>query len=162
MIKNTLPETSLTLSDFNYDLPESRIAQTPLEPRDSSRLMIIDRTSDQLEHRIFRDIVDYLRPGDTLVVNDTRVIPARIIGHRAKKMMPDGTLVKSEYKEEPVAGKNVEVTIDIGLQQIAEEELAKTIEKLIPDAGLCVIKGTGHFSFCEKPYEANAIINSFI
>ena len=96
MIKNTLPETDLTLSDFDYDLPESQIAQTPLEPRDSSRLMIIDRTSDHVEHRIFRDIVDYLRPGDTLVINDTRVIPARIIGHRAKKMMPDGTLADTE------------------------------------------------------------------
>lgn len=82
MIKNSLPQTDLRLSDFYYDLPEERIAQTPLEPRDSSRLMVLDRAEDTIEHHIFRDIIDYLEPGDVLVVNDTRVIPARIIGHR--------------------------------------------------------------------------------
>lgn len=82
MIKNQLPETNLRLSDFSYDLPEEYIAQTPAEPRDSARLMIIDRTACTTEHRIFRDIIDYINPGDTLVVNETRVIPARIIGHR--------------------------------------------------------------------------------
>ncbi len=85
MIRNTLPPTDLTLSDFRYDLPPERIAQTPVEPRDSSRLMVLDRRTGTLEHRIFRDIVDYLNPGDTLVINDTRVIPARIIGHRARR-----------------------------------------------------------------------------
>jgi len=82
MIKNTLPQTDLRLSDFYYDLPEERIAQTPVEPRDSSRLMVIDRAADTIEHHVFRDIIDYLNPGDVLVINDTRVIPARIIGHR--------------------------------------------------------------------------------
>ena len=78
MIKNTLPETDLRLSDFHYDLPEERIAQTPAEPRDSSRLLVLNRKDGSVEHRIFRDIVEYLDPGDTLVVNDTRVIHARI------------------------------------------------------------------------------------
>ncbi len=82
MIKNNLPETSLRLADFFYHLPEERIAQTPAEPRDSSRLLVLNRATGSLEHRIFRDIVDYLRPEDVLVVNDTRVIPARIVGHR--------------------------------------------------------------------------------
>ncbi|MBP3379230.1 MAG: tRNA preQ1(34) S-adenosylmethionine ribosyltransferase-isomerase QueA [Clostridia bacterium] len=82
MIKNALPQTDLRMSDFYYDLPEERIAQTPLEPRDSSRLLVLDRESDTIEHKVFRDIIDYLEPGDVLVVNDTRVIPARIIGHR--------------------------------------------------------------------------------
>ena len=83
MIKNKLPETDLTLSDFRYDLPEERIAQTPVYPRDSSRLMVIHRDTRTREHRVFRDILDYIRPGDTLVINETRVIPARIIGRRA-------------------------------------------------------------------------------
>ncbi|MCS6994318.1 MAG: tRNA preQ1(34) S-adenosylmethionine ribosyltransferase-isomerase QueA [Anaerolineales bacterium] len=65
-------------SDFDYDLPESFIAQTPVEPRDSSRLMILDRKSGQIEHRIFREIGAYLCPGDVLVINQTRVIPARL------------------------------------------------------------------------------------
>ncbi len=92
MIKNQLPKTDLTLSDFDYDLPPERIAQTPLEPRDSSRLMVIDRAADTISHKIFRDIIDYLRPEDVLVINDTRVLPARIIGKRALKMGADGTL----------------------------------------------------------------------
>ncbi len=65
-------------SDFDYDLPESFIAQTPVEPRDSSRLMVLNRKTGQLEHRFFKEIGDYLRPGDLLVVNQTRVIPARL------------------------------------------------------------------------------------
>lgn len=90
MIKNELPETDLRLSDFYYDLPEELIAQTPLEVRDSSRLMVIDRERDTVEHKIFRDIIDYIRPEDTLVINDTRVIPARIVGERVVKMTADG------------------------------------------------------------------------
>lgn len=73
----------LTVKDFDYDLPDNLIAQTPLEPRDSSRLLVVDRKKGNLEHRYFRDIVEYLRPGDLLVANDTRVIPARLLGRRA-------------------------------------------------------------------------------
>lgn len=68
--------------DFFYELPEERIAQTPLEPRDSSRMMVCHRDSGVIEHRIFRDIVEYLNPGDALVINETRVLPARLIGHK--------------------------------------------------------------------------------
>lgn len=96
MIKNSLPETNLTLHDFYYELPEERIAQTPLEPRDSSRLMIIDRQKTGVEHKIFRDIIDCLNPEDVLVINDTRVIPARIIGHRSMKMGQDGIRVSTD------------------------------------------------------------------
>ena len=66
--------------DFYYDLPEELIAQTPDEPRDSSRLMVVHRKDQTLEHRIFRDVIEYLNPGDTLVVNETKVIPARLYG----------------------------------------------------------------------------------
>lgn len=68
----------MNLSDFDYDLPESFIAQTPVEARDSSRLMILKRQTGAIEHRVFRDIIEYFRPGDVLVMNTTRVIPARI------------------------------------------------------------------------------------
>lgn len=71
----------LKTHDFYYDLPEELIAQTPAEPRDSSRLLIYDRETDTIEHKHFYDIVDYLEKGDLLVVNNTRVIPARIFGH---------------------------------------------------------------------------------
>jgi len=69
-------------SDFNYNLPEELIAQVPLKDRASSRLMVLDRHTGNVEHKSFRNIVDYLNPGDTLVLNNTKVIPARIFGNR--------------------------------------------------------------------------------
>ena len=68
--------------DFWYDLPEELIAQTPLSQRDSSRLLILDKGNGSLEHKHFYDILDYLRPGDCLVMNDSRVLPARLLGNR--------------------------------------------------------------------------------
>ena len=67
-------------SDFYYDLPEELIAQDPLENRSDSRLMVLDKKTGETEHHVFREIVDYLDPGDCLVINDTKVIPARLIG----------------------------------------------------------------------------------
>ena len=69
-------------SDFSYYLPEELIAQTPLEQRDSSRLLKLDRQSGRVEHHHFYDIINYLQPGDCLVMNDSRVLPARLLGHR--------------------------------------------------------------------------------
>ena len=69
-------------SDFYYDLPEELIAQTPLERRDASRLMVLDRRTGEVTHRHFYDIVEYLQPGDCLAMNDSRVLPARLMGHR--------------------------------------------------------------------------------
>ena len=69
-------------SDFWYDLPEDLIAQTPLQQRDSSRLLVLDRVSGEVQHRHFYDILDYLNSGDCLVLNDSRVLPARLLGHR--------------------------------------------------------------------------------
>ena len=72
----------MKLSDFMYDLPEERIAQTPIEPRDHSRLMVLHRDTHEIEHRHFYDIIDYLNPGDCLVINETKVIPARLFGEK--------------------------------------------------------------------------------
>lgn len=69
-------------SDFDYDLPKELIAQDPLEDRSASRLMVLHRKSGTIEHRVFHDIVEYLRPGDCLVRNNTKVIPARLFGVR--------------------------------------------------------------------------------
>ena len=68
--------------DFYYDLPEELIAQTPLEKRDTSRLMVLDRKTGEVSHKHFYDIIDYLKPGDCLVMNDSRVLPARLLGRR--------------------------------------------------------------------------------
>ena len=70
----------MDLKDFNYDLPEELIAQDPLEDRSSSRLMVLHKDTGRIEHKIFRNIIDYLNPGDCLVINDTKVIPARLMG----------------------------------------------------------------------------------
>ena len=69
-------------SDFNYQLPEELIAQTPLERRDGSRLMVLNRETGEIQHKHFYDVIDYLNPGDCLVMNDSRVLPARLMGHR--------------------------------------------------------------------------------
>ncbi|MDO4261064.1 MAG: tRNA preQ1(34) S-adenosylmethionine ribosyltransferase-isomerase QueA [Eubacteriales bacterium] len=72
----------MNLHDFYYDLPEELIAQDPLEDRAGSRLLVLDRQTGKNEHHVFREIIDYLHPGDCLVVNDTKVIPARLIGSK--------------------------------------------------------------------------------
>lgn len=75
-------------SDFDYNLPEELIAQTPVEPRDHSRLMVVHRSTGELEHRHFYDIIDYLHAGDALVINETRVIPARLLGVKEDTGVP--------------------------------------------------------------------------
>ena len=72
----------MKVSDFNYNLPEELIAQVPLEKRDESRLMVLNREKQTIEHKVFKDIIDYLEPGDCLVRNNTKVIPARIYGKK--------------------------------------------------------------------------------
>lgn len=75
-------------SDFDYVLPEELIAQTPIEPRDHSRLMVVHRDTGRLEHKHFYDVIDYLRPGDALVINETKVIPARLLGVKEDTGVP--------------------------------------------------------------------------
>ena len=81
VIVNQKPNTDLRTADFFYDLPEELIAQHPMEQRDTSRLMVLDREAGSITHRHFYDILDYLQPNDVLVINDSRVIPARLYGH---------------------------------------------------------------------------------
>ena len=90
MIKNTLTETELKTSDFDYILPEALIAQHPTEKRDEARLMVLDKATGEIEHRIFRDVKEFLRPGDVLVVNDSKVIPARIYGKKIREDLSEG------------------------------------------------------------------------
>jgi S-adenosylmethionine:tRNA ribosyltransferase-isomerase len=81
----------LDVKDFDYDLPQELIAQTPIENREMSRLLVMNRKTGELEHRIFHDIIEYLNPGDCLVLNDTRVLPARLYGEK------EGTGGKMEF-----------------------------------------------------------------
>ncbi len=105
-------------SDFDYYLPERLIAQTPVEPRDSSRLLVYDRAKDSIEDKIFRDLPQYLRAGDVLVINDTKVIPARIYGSRVRD---DGSL-----------GAAVEVLLLKRVDYTHWECIARPARKLLP------------------------------
>ena len=80
----------MDVKDFDYDLPEELIAQEPLEDRSSSRLMVLDKKTGEVSHHVFKEIVKYLRPGDCLVLNNTKVIPARLFG------VKEGTMAKIE------------------------------------------------------------------
>ena len=145
----------MKLSDFMYDLPEARIAQTPVEPRDHSRLMVVHRSTGEIEHKHFYDIIDYLNPGDCLVVNETKVIPARLYGERPtggamevlllKQVGPKRweTLVRPGKKLKPGAevifgggrlrGKVLETT-DVG-GRIVEFECKGTFEAALDELG---------------------------
>ena len=94
MIKNELKKTDLKTSDFGFNLPPELIAQHPTDKRDEARLMVVHKGTGKIEHKIFRDVTDYLRAGDVLVINDSKVIPARIYG---KKVRPDGDGAECEF-----------------------------------------------------------------
>jgi len=85
LIDSVSKSLNMKISDFDYDLPSELIAQTPIEPRDASRLLVVNRASETCEHRHFRDLVSaYLQPGDLLIANQSRVLPARLLGRRAE------------------------------------------------------------------------------
>ena len=85
----------MKVSEFNYELPEELIAQTPIEKRDESRLIVLDREKQTIEHKTFKDIIDYLEPGDCLVRNNTKVIPARIYGKKETGAKVEFLLLKN-------------------------------------------------------------------
>ncbi|MBR5817492.1 MAG: S-adenosylmethionine:tRNA ribosyltransferase-isomerase, partial [Clostridia bacterium] len=87
-ITNERIKTNLTTQDFFYNLPEELIAQSPSERRDGCRMMVLDKSSGKTEHKIFSDIIDYLNPEDMLVVNSSKVIPARLMGVAEKTGSP--------------------------------------------------------------------------
>ena len=99
MIRNELTKTDLKTSDFGFDLPEELISQHAYEKRDEARLMVLHKDEKTIEHKIFRDITEYLRPGDVLVINDSKVIPARIYGKKVSEGAADVEFVLLRQKE---------------------------------------------------------------
>lgn len=97
----------MDLHDFYYDLPEELIAQDPLSDRSSSRLMVLDKNTGAIEHKIFRDITEYLKPGDCLVINDTKVIPARLIGEKEGTGAAIEVLLLKDSKTDRIRGKSL-------------------------------------------------------
>lgn len=121
-----------TKQDFYYDLPEERIAQTPAEPRDTSRLLVYDRNTKKIEDKIFKDIVDYLQAGDLLVVNNTKVIPARMYARTIHGGVVEVLLLKRhdlnvwEVLMRPGKKGKIGVTMTIG------NELSLTVKDVTP------------------------------
>ena len=130
-------------SDFFYELPEELIAQDPLEDRTASRLLVLDRKADKLEHKIFSDVIDYLKPGDCLVINNTRVIPARLIGEK------EGT------------GGKVEILLLKRLGNDVWESLVKPGKKLRPGARVTFGDGRLKAEILEIAEEGNRLVKFY-
>ena len=122
----------LLKSDYFYELPEELIAQTPAEPRDSSRLLVYDRKTGKSEDRIFRDIKEYLRPGDVLVINNTKVLPARMYAYTKNGGRVEVLLLKRQnYTDWEVLvrpGKKAKE----GVELVVSEELSLTVRSRTP------------------------------
>lgn len=127
-------------SAYAYDLPEELIAQTPVYPRDSSRLLYYDRTTDRTEHRIFREIKDLLKPGDVLVVNNTKVIPARLFGYDAKGREYEVLLLKRLDSTHWETLLRPARKAKIGSQIVINEELKLTIDSINPADGVRTVE----------------------
>ena len=118
-------------SDFDYHLPESSIAQTPAEPRDSSRMLVLHRDSGDVEHRIFRDVGLFLRPNDLLVLNQTRVIPARIFAHKETGGKVELLLLRRRDEltwEALVGGKGLKVGKSVQVENGPRAEIIGLLE----------------------------------
>lgn len=126
-------------SDFYYDLPEELIAQTPATPRDSSRLLIYDRKADKTEHKIFRDIYDYLKSGDVLVINNTKVLPARMFAHTEHGGAVEVLLLKRLEKDKWEVLVKPGKKCTVGKKLIISDELSLTVEG-ITDSGERIVK----------------------
>ena len=131
----------MEVHDFYYDLPEELIAQDPLEKRDESRFMVIHRDTDEIEHRRFHDVIEYLNPGDCLVINDTKVIPARLLGEKEETGAAVEVLLlkdASEYADsskEGTSSENAEPTKELaGKNTRTWECLVKPGKKMKPGA----------------------------
>lgn len=125
-------------SDFYYDLPEERIAQTPAEPRDSSRLLVYHRDTKQIEDRIFRDVADYLHEGDVLVINNTKVIPARMYAKTAHGGVVEVLLLKRydlntwEVLMRPGKKGKIGVTMTVGDElSFTVRDITETGERIV-------------------------------
>ena len=126
-------------SDFYYDLPEELIAQTPAEPRDSSRLLVYDRTAGTTEHKIFRDVADYLKKGDVLVINNTKVLPARMYAHTVNGGAVEVLLLKRLEKDKWEVLVKPGRKCTVGKKLTVSDELSLTVEG-ITDSGERIIK----------------------
>ncbi len=127
-------------SSYFYELPEELIAQHPATPRDSSRMLYYNRAEDKVEHRVFRDIADILRPGDLLVINNTKVIPARLFGYDEKGREYEILLLKRIDYTRWEAILRPAKKAKIGSRIVINEELSLKIESIDPDNGVRIVE----------------------
>lgn len=135
----------MKLSDFYYDLPEELIAQHPIQKRDESRLLVLDRGSGKIEHRTFKNIVEYLTPNDCLVINETRVIPARIYGSREGKEEKIEMLLLKDLGEEkwevlvkPGKKCQIDTVLEFGRREGNNPLLTATVVDIMEDGNRIV------------------------
>ncbi|MDE6791302.1 MAG: tRNA preQ1(34) S-adenosylmethionine ribosyltransferase-isomerase QueA [Clostridia bacterium] len=128
-------------SDFYYDLPPELIAQTPAEPRDSSRMLVYDRAADRVEHRIFRDVTDYLKAGDVLIINNTKVLPARLYAHTLNGGAVEILLLKRLDKDKWEVLCKPGKKCTVGKSFTINEKLSFTVED-ITDSGERIVRFT--------------------
>lgn len=141
-------------SQFNYDLPENLIAQKPIEPRDSSKLMVLDRKTGEIIHKIFRDITEFLNPGDCLILNDSKVLPARIFGSNTEtKATVEFLLLKQHesgvWETLVKPGKKAKVGFEFTFGNEENPILSGKIVDILPD-GNRIIKFKDSNNFFEK------------
>jgi S-adenosylmethionine:tRNA ribosyltransferase-isomerase len=147
-------------SDFDYNLPEASIAQTPVEPRDSSRLLVLHRDTGKLEHRIFRDVSDYLRAGDLLVLNQTRVIPARIYARKDTGGRVELLLLRRRDAltwEALVGGKGLhvgsKVWLESGDSRRRVDKIAKSVDFAVQAEIMEILEGSERVIKFTEPIE---------
>lgn len=135
----------LLKSSYYYDLPEELIAQTPVEPRDSSRLLVYDKTKNTIDHKIFYNIIDYLHSGDILVINNTRVLPARLFGFKS-------------------TGAKIEILLQKRLNLTDWDVIAKPAKRLSEDTDIifnenlsCKILSKGEYGSCKIKFIFNGV-----
>lgn len=133
-------QRELLRSTYYYNLPEEQIAQTPIEPRDHSRLLCYNRNTGKIEHKHFYDIIDFLKPGDVLVVNNSKVLPARLFGYKAKTGAKIEILLQKR-----IDLKNWEVVarpqkrLDVGTEIVFNENIKCVVTKM-GDYGSCEVR----------------------
>ena len=159
-------------SDFDYNLPENLIAQTPLEKRDESRLMILDKESGESEDKHFKDIIEYLHKGDVLVLNDTKVIPARLIGEKEETHAVIELLLLQELSNniweclaKPVKRLKIDTIISFGQGKI-KARVVEILKEFAPSPPVPTISSTSrscsNLMQCALIPAAEAVISSIV
>ncbi|HEU0053360.1 MAG TPA: S-adenosylmethionine:tRNA ribosyltransferase-isomerase, partial [Longimicrobium sp.] len=140
-----MSERGARTSDYDFHLPPERIAQSPAERRDASRLLVVDRATGALAHRRFSDLIDYLAPGDALVLNETRVFPARLVGRKATGARAEVLLLTPHTGEEKVwtalvrpggklkPGRTVEIAPELAVEIVDSTPGGERIVRLVTE-----------------------------